>query len=844
LHIVDKLMSKIEQKIFVGFVTIILITGLFAGYTFRNMRLLIYEAEEIGQSLRILHTIETISFLSLDIETGARGYLLTHDESYLRPYNVSVDRIDEALSSFIVLADKDSLPRNESARLHRHVLTLVDTMASLISSHQNKALSQSRAIEGLGKAKAEMEAIRIIINTIENRERQVLSDTNLNRIRKADQTIISFILLVIVVIISLAFLFIWIRREFMLRRSAEKKLNETKDLLQGIVDFSPSLIFIKDTQGRYLLANKAFQTVLNIDPGSTQGKKDEDLFPKPFAAVYREHDREVAASKSTIQTEEQVPALHGEIKTFMTSKFPLFNEKGKVYAICGISSDISDRVQAQNELQKTKNFLQSIIDYSPAVIFTKDLEGRFMSLNRIYEQYFEVSAEHYIGHTDYEFFPKEIADRIREKERSVVETRSYVTYEQRSVVNGRDMHFLTTKFPLYDENGDIHLICGISTDISQIRNAEKQLKEYADRVYDLYNNAPCGYHSINQEGYFIEMNDTELEWLGYTREEVIGKMKLVDVLTPECAELSARLLEKVNAGTVREIKDYEQTLIRKNGSTFEALINASFVWDSEGKPIHSRTIVLDVTDRKTAAEKINLLNIELERNNSRLQEVNYELESFSYSVSHDLRSPLRAIDGYARILLEDYSSVLNEEGKRVLNVILSNARRMSQLIDDLLEFSRLGRRELTRSVVEMNDLVSEVIRELQVSSDEVRIFIHTLPEVRGDWTMLRQVWLNLVSNALKYSSKKEERTIEIGCQIKETTYEFFVRDNGAGFDMHYAHKLFQVFQRLHSEEEFEGTGVGLAIVQRVVTRHGGEVWAESKKGEGAVFYFSLPRIDN
>ena len=226
-----------------------------------------------------------------------------------------------------------------------------------------------------------------------------------------------------------------------------------------------------------------------------------------------------------------------------------------------------------------------------------------------------------------------------------------------------------------------------------------------------------------------------------------------------------------------------------------------------------------------------------------LAEANKELDAFSYSVSHDLRAPVRAIDGYARILEEDQADRLDDEGRRVLGVIRSSTTHMAQLIDDLLTFSRLGRKAPAKQPLDMESLVGEVVRELGPDKPTAKIELQTLPPAEADRSLLRQVWANLLANALKYSGKRAEAQVQIGGRLEGGEQVYWVRDNGVGFDMRYAGKLFGVFQRLHASDEFPGTGVGLAIVQRVVARHGGRVWAEGRPGEGACFYFSLPATD-
>ncbi len=240
--------------------------------------------------------------------------------------------------------------------------------------------------------------------------------------------------------------------------------------------------------------------------------------------------------------------------------------------------------------------------------------------------------------------------------------------------------------------------------------------------------------------------------------------------------------------------------------------------------------------RGNAAE----LETRVRERTAQLEATNRELESFSYSVSHDLRAPLRAVDGYARMLEEDYQDRLDPEGRRLLAVVREASGRMGRLIDDLLAFSRLGRQEPARRPVDMSALVGEVVAESRGES-KATIELAPLPAASADRTMLKQVWTNLIGNALKYSGKREGARVEVGGREDPGERVYWVRDNGVGFDMRYADKLFGVFQRLHRAEEFPGTGVGLAIVQRIVARHGGRVWAEGKVGEGACFFFSLPR---
>jgi len=260
---------------------------------------------------------------------------------------------------------------------------------------------------------------------------------------------------------------------------------------------------------------------------------------------------------------------------------------------------------------------------------------------------------------------------------------------------------------------------------------------------------------------------------------------------------------------------------------------------------HFAAVFNDITGRRRIEDEVRALNADLERQARRiasLEAANKELESFSYSVSHDLRAPLGVIDGFSRIIEQDYAGRLDAEGRRLLGVIRDNSGKMAQLIDDLLEYSLLGAKLPSSAELDMKSLFVEALDGLRASGRRLDgVVLKPLPPARGEAALVKQAVTNLLANAIKFCGKHEHPTIEVSGRENGTQCVYCVKDNGAGFDMKYYGKLFGVFQRLHREVEFEGTGVGLAIVQRVVARHGGRVWAEGKVGEGAAFYFSLPK---
>ena len=346
----------------------------------------------------------------------------------------------------------------------------------------------------------------------------------------------------------------------------------------------------------------------------------------------------------------------------------------------------------------------------------------------------------------------------------------------------------------------------------------------------LFHHAPCGYHAMDERGYFIDINRTLLNWLGYEKEDIVGKLKFVDVIEGGSAiaeEKIAVLLHGDFSGNV------SISLVRKNGEKLPVML----------KELSGDGIRRDGSKRLFST----IDNTECQKAFDRIRNLDQELESFSYSISHDLRAPLRSIDGYSKIMQEDYATSLGEEGRRVLSVIMNNAKRMGKLIDDLLEFGRLGRKTMQRSYVNMTAIVNSILQDLTSQEQHRKIDVHLgeLHPAFADSDMIRQVWLNLLENAFKYTGKKDSATIEIrSFKIGKGELCYEVKDNGVGFDMKYAPKLFGVFQRLHKIQDFTGTGVGLAIVKRIISRHGGKVWAEGSLENGAIFYFTIPIEDD
>ena len=402
-------------------------------------------------------------------------------------------------------------------------------------------------------------------------------------------------------------------------------------------------------------------------------------------------------------------------------------------------------------------------------------------------------------------------------------------------------HFSTSG--VFDASGQLIEIQTVARDVTERRQLRETLQDLAGELADLYQNAPCGYYSINADGVILKANVRLLEWLGAPAEEVVGKARLPDFFDEEGKRRFEEDLPRfLQTG---RLADTEHNLVSRDGTVRRVSISANGQFDAQHRFLQSRSIMVDITDRKRAEQELQRFNAELESRvadrTADLMRAHRELETFSYSVSHDLRAPLRAVNGLAAIILEDHGAALPAECIRLVERIRDAGLRMSLLVDVLLSLSRLELGQIPDDTVDHEPLVRDIFAELQSLDGEspATLVVQPLQPCRAQPALLRQVWHNLLSNAMKHSRHRPDARIEVGCDTSGRVPVYYVRDNGEGFDMRYAGKLFQMFERLQADGSREGHGVGLAIVRRIVERHGGRVWAESKPGEGATFSFTL-----
>lgn len=510
---------------------------------------------------------------------------------------------------------------------------------------------------------------------------------------------------------------------------------------------------------------------------------------------------------------------------------------GKPLRLRGVFFDITDRKEAEEARHQQEERYHQIIHSLAEGLQILDHDFRFVYLNPAALQQSHYTEDQIIGKTAMELYPGvEDSELFRTLKQCLNEKCSKIIESEFTFPDGSKNLFELRIKPW------IEGLLILSVDITERKRAEEHKLKAEARYRALVENSSEGITLMDKDFKVIYRSPANSKITGWTEEELSKKQSLEDVHADDREHLYLAVKNATEQSSKPvpfqfRVRHRQGHYIWLEGLMTNMLSNS----DVEAIVLNFR----DVTERKVAEEKIAQMNDELEQKvlerTAQFEAVNKELEAFSYSVSHDLRAPLRAIDGYASMIEEDYEKVLDEEGRRLLGNIQQNAKKMSALIDDLLAFSRLGKKVIQKKQLNMNELLEGVLIDLGKSQQHhATISVDDLLPAFGDYSLIHQVLINLVSNAVKYSSKKEKPLVHVSSRKEDKYVVYTIRDNGVGFDMKYAHKLFGVFQRLHTMDEFEGTGVGLAIVQRIVTKHGGQVTADATPDEGSVFSFSLP----
>jgi PAS domain S-box-containing protein len=614
-------------------------------------------------------------------------------------------------------------------------------------------------------------------------------------------------------------------------RAADRALRESSAKFRDTVKYLDEGYYSCTMEGLVLDHNLAFNRILGIDlnrdmkgaklPDFWQDPEDRKVYLKEFMATGSINTYPINAKKS-----------NGGKIVVMASSHLAKDEKGNPVRIEGTFLDITDRKRAEEELQESKEKYRSLFENAEIGMYRSKIDGSgLIAANKGLAEIFECTIEELINKPAIMRWadPKKRDDMLRRiKEKGEIKD-----FEIDIFTKNGEVRTCLTSIKLFPKEGYLE---GSTIDITVRKRAEEAL-----RLKNIVFDASIAANSIaDMNGTITEANDAFLRVWGYPgKDEVIGKP------LPQFINDQKEAIAIVTALNNTGQWEGDYTAKRKDGSTFIAHGQATTVKDEKGTVIGYQSAVMDVTGQREAEEEIKKLNESLERRvrerTNELQISNKELEAFAYSVSHDLRAPLRIIDGFSHALLEDYDDKLDVQGKDYLRRVRASTQMMALLIDDMLKLSRITRTEMNIEKVNLTRIARSVIDELQKSQPErlINIKIADGLEDTADARLMRVALENLLGNAWKFTGKQAEAVIEFGSTQEGGRKVYFIRDNGAGFDMAYVDKLFAPFQRLHTMEEYPGTGIGLATVRRIINRHGGRSWAEGQVGKGATFYFSL-----
>lgn len=499
----------------------------------------------------------------------------------------------------------------------------------------------------------------------------------------------------------------------------------------------------------------------------------------------------------------------------------------------------------ERESRRSGDLLQTVIDGTPDPIYVKDRSGAFVMANRRTAGIFGTTPEMLVGRRDADFLPEHLALAVEAMDRDVMLTGLAILREEIVPEAGETRVYLSSKVPWRDETGEVRGLIGISRDITERKRAEAELAASEARLRAFFDASAAGLVQIDpRTRRFLRVNEAFCDLTGYRPDELLG-LTTDDLTHPDDRMRDDELLAPMLAGEVCAYFS-EKRYVRKDGGSIHVVVGASLIRDPEGRPSRTAAVAIDVTARRHAEAEVRRLNVELERRvtdrTRALAEANDELNAFAYTVSHDLRAPLRAMEGFARILVEDYADSFDEEGRRYADRIVGAAERMEGLIDDLLAYSRITRSRMKLRPVRLEPLVRDAVPEY-LDPSRVELRLAGSPAVLAEPAMLRQVVTNLLSNAAKFQPRDGVPEIEVYARPVGRFVRMTVADNGIGIAPHHVDRIFGVFERLHGQEAYPGTGIGLAIVRKGIERMGGSSGVDSLPGRGSRFWIELPAAE-
>jgi len=839
--------------------------------TFQTIRSLRSANALIVHTQDVIVGVEDLRFDLKEVESSSRGFVLTADDDFARSFESARGGVVKGIAHLLALTADNPRQQKRLKELEPVLRRRVEMSAEAMRLRGAQGLAEAQRFVAEGAGRQLMEAGMRMLAALRSEEENLLTQRNAEA-----ETRLRWVYLTIAAgLVASVTLRVWpilaLRRELREGEKARVSLQESAEKIRDLYDSAPCGYCSVEGSGKIIAINKTLCAWLSLPRGNLEGLPTLVQLSEPQSREsFTRWIEDAGSPGATKELETEFTRAGENPLPVLLSAAPVRGSSGgdhwRMTAV-----DLRERKRAEAVIVRARDQAESMVNTvrHPLVLLTDDL--RVASGNRAFYALFETDQISAAGKLFAEVAGEEwaSAELLRTLEDVLPKQRVMENFELSINLppTGRRVFALNAQKLFRPGNHTTMILLAIEeiTERWTLQTVHGQFRA-------LFESLPGRYLVLMPDFTIVAASDAYLMATMITREQAIGK-NLFDVFPDNPQDASANgpsnlraSLERVlQAGAVDTMAVQRYDIRRPEGMFEErhwSPVNSPvFGADKEIEYLIHR--VEDVTAlviggksgvssaeleaaRRGAADmegEVLMRSRELGLANRQLRALNEELEAFSYSVSHDLRAPLRHIAGFADMLVQHTASTLDEKGRRYLSTIIDSAGRMGQLIDDLLAFSRTGRAEMRQQKISLQDIVATVSRGMKddVGGRPVEWRVGPLPEVRGDASMLKQVFSNLLGNAVKYSRHSPEILIEIGCKMDSAEQvEIHVRDNGAGFDMKYAPKLFGVFQRLHSTSEFEGTGVGLALVRRIVQRHGGRTWAEGAIGKGATFYFTLP----
>ncbi len=633
------------------------------------------------------------------------------------------------------------------------------------------------------------------------------------------------------------------------RKRIEAELKTSRAQFQALLESAPDAIVTVNEKGEMVLVNGETEKMFGYGREELIGKRVEMLLPERLRATHVLHRATFHATPSTrpMGIGLSLAGLKKDGTEFPVeiSLSPLQTKDGVL--VTSIIRDITERKQVEEALKKQAARLQeqsNLIELAHDTIMVRDPKSRIIFWNHGAEELYGWTKEEAVGQDSHVLLQTQFPQSMKTVAEALLTKGLWEGELVHTTSTGRRIVVASRQILQRDGNGEPRAVLEINRDITERKRVEEELRQSEERFRTLIEQVrEYAIFGLDPQGRVVSWNAGAERITGYRADEIIGQHFSRFFSREDIA--SGKPKRELEIATAEGKYQEEGRRLRKDGTLYWAEVVVTALREASGNLRGFAKVTRDITGRKQAQDRIRQLNQELERRVAELAAVNQELESFSYSVSHDLRSPLRGISGFSQALLEDYADVLDDQGKDYTRRIQAATQRMTQLIDDLLNLARVTRSEMDRdAIVDLSAMVRSIAQQLASTRPDrpVEFMIENGLVTRGDVRLLRIALDNLLGNAWKFTSKRIKARIEFGRQGSEDNQAiYYVRDNGAGFDMTYAGKLFGPFQRLHSAADFPGTGIGLATVQRIIRRHGGRVWAESAVNQGTTIFFTLPQ---